>query len=158
MSAPRGPIMLGVEQLTLTDADRARLSDPRVGGVILFARNFASSAQLRALTASIRAVRPELLIAVDHEGGRVQRFRDGEFSAIPPMRTLGEHWDSDPVAANAAAFEHGMTIARELRSHDVDFSFTPVLDLDYAASTVIGNRAFHADPVIVADLAGALLR
>ena len=98
--------MLGVEQLTLTDADRARLSDPRVGGVILFARNFASSAQLRALTASIRAVRPALLIAVDHEGGRVQRFRDGEFSAIPPMRTLGEHWDSDPVAANAAAFEH----------------------------------------------------
>ena len=158
MSAPRGPIMLGVEQLTLTDADRARLSDPRVGGVILFARNFASSTQLRALTASIRAVRPELLIAVDHEGGRVQRFRDGEFSAIPPMRTLGEHWDSDPVAANAAAFEHGTTIARELRSHDVDFSFTPVLDLDYAASKVIGNRAFHADPVIVADLAGALLR
>jgi len=157
-AATRGPIMLGVEQLTLTDADRARLADPRVGGVILFARNFASSAQLRELTASIRGVRPELLIAVDHEGGRVQRFRTDEFSAIPPMRALGAQWDNDPVAANAAAFEHGATIARELRGHDVDFSFTPVLDLDYAASAVIGDRAFHTDPVIVADLAGALLR
>jgi len=156
--AARGPIMLGIEGLALTDADCARLADPRVGGVILFARNFATSAQLRELTASIRTVRPELLIAVDHEGGRVQRFRTDGFSTIPPMRSLGEQWDNDPGAADAAAFEHGATIARELRAHDVDFSFTPVLDLDYAASTVIGNRAFHADPVIVADLAGALLR
>src|SRR5689334_5493807 len=157
MSA-RGPIMLGVEALALTDGDRARLADPRVGGVILFARNFSTSTQLRALTAEIRAVRHELLIAVDHEGGRVQRFRTDEFSAIPPMRTLGALWERDPLAANAAAIEHGETIARELRAHDVDFSFTPVLDLDYAQSTVIGDRAFHADPVIVADLAGALLR
>lgn len=154
----RGPIMLGVEGLVLTDGDRARLADPRVGGVILFARNFSTSAQLRALTSSIRAVRPELLIAVDHEGGRVQRFRTDEFSAIPPMRTLGISWERDPIVANAAAVEHGATIARELRAHDVDFSFTPVLDLDYAQSAVIGDRAFHADPVIVADLAGALLR
>ena len=106
MSAPgvgaRGPIMLGVEALELTDGDRARLADPRVGGVILFARNFSTSAQLRALTAAIRAVRDELLIAVDHEGGRVQRFRTGEFSAIPPMRTLGALWERDPMAANAA--------------------------------------------------------
>ena len=163
MSAPgaaeaRGPIMLGVEGLTLTGADDARLSDPRVGGVILFARNFASSDQLRELTAAIRDVRPALLVAVDHEGGRVQRFRHGEFSAIPPMRTLGEQWDADPAAATRAAFEHGETIARELRAHHVDFSFTPVLDLDYAASAVIGNRAFHADPIVVADLAGALMR
>jgi len=163
MSAPgaaeaRGPIMLGVEGLTLTGADDARLSDPRVGGVILFARNFASSDQLRELTAAIRDVRPALLVAVDHEGGRVQRFRHGEFSAIPPMRTLGEQWDADPAAATRAAFEHGETIARELRAHRVDFSFTPVLDLDYAASAVIGNRAFHADPIVVADLAGALMR
>jgi len=163
MSAPgaaeaRGPIMLGVEGLTLTGADNARLSDPRVGGVILFARNFASSDQLRELTAAIRDVRPALLVAVDHEGGRVQRFRHGEFSAIPPMRTLGEQWDADPAAATRAAFEHGETIARELRAHHVDFSFTPVLDLDYAASAVIGNRAFHADPIVVADLAGALMR
>jgi beta-N-acetylhexosaminidase len=150
--------MLGVEGLGLTGADCARLADPRVGGVILFARNFASSAQLRELTAAIRDVRSSLLVAVDHEGGRVQRFRTDEFSAIPPMRSLGEQWDADPAAANQAAFEHGETIARELRAHGVDFSFAPVLDLDYAASAVIGNRAFHADPVIVADLAGALLR
>jgi beta-N-acetylhexosaminidase len=154
----RGPVMLGVEGLTLTDADSARLSDPRVGAVILFQRNFASSAQLRALTAEIHALRPELLIGVDHEGGRVQRFRSDEFSPIPAMRSLGERWDSDPAGANEAAYACGLTIARELRAHGVDFSFTPVLDLDYATSAVIGDRAFHADPVIVADLAGALVR
>lgn len=149
--------MLGVEGLVPTEADRTRLSDPRVGGVILFARNYESSAQLRSLTAAIRAVRPELVIGVDHEGGRVQRFR-AEFSAIPPMRALGARSEDDPLAANEEAFVHGATIARELRAHDIDFSFAPVLDLDYAASAVIGDRAFHADPVIVADLAGALLR
>jgi len=154
----RGPVMLGVETLTLTGADRARLANPRVGGVILFARNFASSAQLRELTAEIRDVRSSLLIAVDHEGGRVQRFRTDGFSAIPPMRSLGRQWDADPAAASNAAFEHGATIARELRAHGIDFSFAPVLDLDYAASAVIGDRAFHADPIIVADLAGAVLR
>ena len=154
----RGPVMLGIEGLALSRGDRARLLDPRAGGVILFARNFESSEQLRALTASIRGVRSELLIAVDHEGGRVQRFRVDGFSELPPMRTLGEQWDVDPLAANEAAFGHGETIARELRAHGVDFSFTPVLDLDHGASAVIGDRAFHADPVIVADLAGALLR
>ena len=154
----RGPVMLGVETLTLTGADRARLANPRVGGVILFARNFVSSAQLRELTAEIRDVRSSLLIAVDHEGGRVQRFRTDGFSAIPPMRSLGRQWDADPAAASNAAFEHGATIARELRAHGIDFSFAPVLDLDYAASAVIGDRAFHADPIIVADLAGAVLR
>lgn len=150
--------MLGVEALALTGADRTRLASPNVGGVILFARNFASSAQLRELTAEIRDIRASLLIAVDHEGGRVQRFRTDEFSLIPPMRSLGRQWDDDPAAANAAAFEHGATIARELRAHGIDFSFAPVLDLDYAASAVIGNRAFHADPIVVAELAGAVLR
>jgi len=150
--------MLGIEGLALTENDRARLADPRVGGVILFARNFESSAQLRALNETIRALRPELVIGVDHEGGRVQRFRADEFSAIPAMRSLGHAWDSDPATANGAAFRHGRTIAGELRAHGVDVSFTPVLDLDYGASTIIGDRAFHADPVIVADLASALLR
>ncbi|HKU85841.1 MAG TPA: beta-N-acetylhexosaminidase [Casimicrobiaceae bacterium] len=150
--------MLGVEGLALTDADRARLADPRVGGVILFARNFESSVQLRALTSAISAVRPEILIAVDHEGGRVQRFRTDEFTAIPPMRSLGECFERDPPAASDAAFALGATIGRELRAHGVDFSFTPVLDLDYAASAVIGDRAFHADPIVVADLASALVR
>jgi len=150
--------MLGVEGPALTDADRARLADTRVGGVILFARNFGSSPQLRALTGAIRAVRAELLIGVDHEGGRVQRFRRDGFTVLPAMRTLGERFESDPMAANSAEVDTGVTIARELRAHDVDFSFTPVLDLDYCASAVIGDRAFHADPVVVADLAGALVR
>ena len=154
----RGPIMFGVQGLMLTDDDRARLVDPRVGGVILFARNFESSAQLRALNDAIHAMRPELVIGVDQEGGRVQRFRADGFSVIPAMRSLGHAWDRDPAAANDAAFQHGRTLARELRAHGVDVAFTPVLDLDYGASTVIGDRAFHADPIIVADLAGALLR
>ncbi len=157
-SGVRGPVMLGVEGCALTPADRTRLTDARVGGVILFRRNFASSAQLRALTSAIRVLRPELLIGVDHEGGRVQRFCTDEFSPLPPLRTLGEAWERDPSAANEAALRHGETIARELRAHGVDFSFAPVLDLDHGASAVIGDRALHVDPVIVADLAGAMLR
>ena len=157
MAGARGPAMIGVEGLVLGAADRARLAHPHVGGVILFARNFASSAQLRALTADIRAMRPALVIGVDHEGGRVQRFRRDGFTELPPMRTFGDRWEVDPPAANEATFECGVTIARELRAHGVDFSFTPVLDLDYGASAVIGNRAFHSDPVTVAALAGALV-
>jgi beta-N-acetylhexosaminidase len=153
----RGPVMLGVEGLSLTDADRRRLSHPNVGGVILFARNFDSSAQLRRLTGEIRALRPALVTGVDHEGGRVQRFRRDGFTTLPAMRSFGEHWESDPPAANEAAFECGATIGRELRAHGVDFSFTPVLDLDYGASAVIGDRSFHADPVTVAALGGALV-
>jgi beta-N-acetylhexosaminidase len=155
---PRGPVVLGVEGLALTDADRARLAHPLVGGVILFARNYADPAQLAALTAEIRALRaPRLLICVDHEGGRVQRFRSG-FTPIPPMRTLGELWDRDVAAAAAEAQRIGETIARELRAHGVDFSFTPVLDLDFGASTVIGDRAFHGNPNAAAHLAVALRR
>jgi beta-N-acetylhexosaminidase len=150
--------MLGVEGLVLTAGDRVRLAHPHVGGVILFARNFQSSAQLRELIASIRALRPELVIGVDHEGGRVQRFRSDEFTALPPMRTLGARFDADPAAADDEAFAHGATIARELRAHGIDFSFAPVVDLDYGASAVIGDRALHSDPVIVAHLAGALVR
>ena len=158
MTSARGPVMLGVEGLALGDADRARLAHPSVGGVILFARNFASSAQLRDLTHSIRAQRPSLVIGVDHEGGRVQRFRRDEFTPLPAMRSFGRQWEGDPGAAVDAAADCGRTIARELRAHGLDFSFTPVLDLDYGASAVIGDRAFHADPVIVAALAGALVR
>ena len=155
---PRGPVVLGVEGLVLTDADRARLAHPLTGGVILFARNFADPAQLAALTADIRAVRaPHLLVCVDHEGGRVQRFRNG-FTAIPPMRTLGERWDTDVAFAAVEAHLLGRTIARELRAHGVDFSFTPVLDLDFGASTVIGDRAFHENPNAAAHLASCLRR
>jgi beta-N-acetylhexosaminidase len=156
VALPRGPVMLDVEGLALTADDRARLVHPLVGGVILFARNFASPAQLAELTRTIRALRsPHLLIAVDHEGGRVQRFREG-FTAIPPMRTLGARWDLDVAAAAGEAIRLGWTIACELRAHGVDFSFTPVLDLDYGASTVIGDRAFHRNPNAAAHLAAAL--
>jgi beta-N-acetylhexosaminidase len=158
MNVARGPVVLGVEGLELTPADRERLAHPLVGGVILFARNYAEPAQLDALTAAIRAARaPRLPIAVDHEGGRVQRFRAG-FTAIPPMRTLGESWDGDVARAAREAESLGATIASELRAHGVDFSFTPVLDLDWGSSTVIGDRAFHGNANAVAHLASALCR
>jgi beta-N-acetylhexosaminidase len=152
------PLILDVAGLTLTATDRRRLAHPLTGGLILFARNWTDRAQLAALCAEIKSVRADLLICVDHEGGRVQRFRSGDFTPLPTMRTLGEQWDADPVEANAAAYAYGETIGRELGAHGIDFSFTPVLDLDHGVSAVIGDRAFHADPVIVADLAGALVR
>jgi len=148
--------MLGIDGHELQDADRLRLQDPLVGGVILFTRNYASPAQLARLTASIAELRtPRLLIAVDHEGGRVQRFRDG-FSAVPPMRALGTLWDRDVMAAAREATRLGWTIASELRGRGIDFSFAPVLDLDHGPSTVIGDRAFHRNPNAVAHLAAAL--
>jgi len=158
LALPRGPLIIGIEGISLGAADSERLRHPLVGGAILFARNYTTPDALSALTQDIHALRdPPLLIAVDHEGGRVQRFRAG-FSAIPPMRTFGEQWDADPAAAQAAAFEHGRMIGTELSAHGVDFSFTPVLDLDYGASAVIGNRAFHRDPGAVTALARALAR
>jgi beta-N-acetylhexosaminidase len=154
----RGPVMLDVAGVELAADDRERIAHPAVGGVILFARNYASPAQLSLLTSAIRALRqPAPLIAVDHEGGRVQRFRDG-FTAIAPMRTLGEAWDRDPEAAAAEAARVGRTIGIELGSRHVDFSFTPVLDLDHGASGVIGDRALHRDPRAVAELATALCK
>ncbi|MGE0314858.1 MAG: beta-N-acetylhexosaminidase [Lautropia sp.] len=153
---PLGPVVVDVAGLELTDAERARLMHPLVGGVILFARNYRSPAQLRALTGQIHALRtPALLICVDHEGGRVQRFREG-FSTIAPMRALGELWDRDVLAACREATEIGHTIGAELRAVGVDLSFTPVLDLDHGASGVIGDRAFHADPRVVTLLAKSL--
>lgn len=155
MTLPAGPVVLDVAGLTLDDADRARLAHPLVGGVILFARNFASRRQITDLCASIRAVRPGLMICVDHEGGRVQRFRDG-FTRIPAMRELGEHWDRDVPGACRRATEIGQTIGRELVEVGVDLSFTPVLDLDHGRSEVIGDRAFHRDPGAVTMLARCL--
>lgn len=153
-----GPVILDVAGLQLDATDRGRLLNPLVGGVILFARNFESPAQVLALTEQIRALRhPELLICVDHEGGRVQRFRDG-FTMIPPMRRLGELWDRDPAGAVRSAESVGQVIGTELSAHGVDLSFTPVLDLDYGASSVIGDRAFHATPGVVGALGAALVR
>ncbi|ROH88366.1 beta-N-acetylhexosaminidase [Pseudomethylobacillus aquaticus] len=153
-----GPIMLDVVGTELTDDDIRRLQHPLVGGVILFARNYTSCAQLKALTASIHAVRqPPLLIGVDHEGGRVQRFRDG-FTRIPPMREFGKIWDQHPKRARQLAEAAGWILAAELRAHGVDFSFTPVLDMDYGESLVIGDRAFHADTQAIHELAFALMQ
>jgi beta-N-acetylhexosaminidase len=155
---PLGPVMADVAGLRLEDHERRRLCHPLVGAVILFARNFESPAQVKALTADIRALRsPELLICVDHEGGRVQRFRTG-FTAIPPMRKIGQLWDKDRAAAVRAAESTGHAIGAELGAHGVDFSFTPVLDLDYGASSVIGDRSFHATPEAVGALGAALVR
>lgn len=152
-----GPVMLDVVGKTLTAEDEKRLRHPLVGGVILFARNYESPRQLAELTASIRAVRtPSLLISVDHEGGRVQRFREG-FTKIPPMRELGKLWDAHPKKARHLAEQTGWVLAAELRAQGVDFSFTPVLDVDYGSSGVIGDRAFHAEPQAIAELAHSLM-
>lgn len=154
---PRGPLMVAIAGLELGPADRERLCHPLVGAVILFAANYREPEQVRALCRSIHALRePQLLIAVDHEGGRVQRFREG-FTALPPMRRLGDAWDRDPAAARAIARAAGQVIGTELRAVDVDLSLTPVLDLDHGASTIIGDRAFHASPAATADLAGSLI-
>lgn len=157
MRMPLGPIMLDVEGKQLENEDRRRLQHPQTGGVILFSRNFESVDQIRQLCSEIKALRdPELLIAVDHEGGRVQRFRAG-FTPIPAMRTLGRLWETDPNGAMSSAEQVGYLIASELASCQIDFSFTPVLDLDFGRSAVIGNRAFHRDPEAVSALGGALI-
>ena len=153
-----GPIMLDVVGTALTEEDVRRLQHPLVGGVILFKRNYENNAQLDALTASIHAVRqPPLLIAVDHEGGRVQRFREG-FTKIPPMREFGKIWDTNPKKAKELAIEAGWILAAELRAQGIDFSFTPVLDMDYGDSLVIGNRAFHSNIQAIQQLAFALMQ
>lgn len=156
---PPGPVMVDVEGTVLTAHERARLRDPLVGGVILFARNFDHREQLAALCQAIHDERDEpLLIAVDHEGGRVQRFRTDGFTSIPAMSVFGELWSEDSLAAMRLASEAGYVLGAELRACGVDLSFTPVLDLDYGVSKVIGNRSFHRDPRVVAMLARALIQ
>ncbi|MDB5799822.1 MAG: beta-N-acetylhexosaminidase [Rhodocyclales bacterium] len=162
LQLPLGPVMCDVAGLVMTDAERESLRHPLVGGVILFARNYENSDQLAALCTDIHALRsPALIIAVDHEGGRVQRFRSG-FTRLPAMRKLGELWqgqaDVENPAAKAAAQDVGFVLAAELLVHGVDLSFTPVLDLDFGQSSVIGDRAFHRDPAIAAELAHGLMR
>jgi len=156
---PPGPVMVDVAGTSLTKEEKTRLRHPLVGGVILFARNFESRKQLTKLTRQIHKARKEpLLILVDHEGGRVQRFREDGFTALPAMRDLGTLWDRDPLQAMRLATEAGYVLAAELRACGVDMSFTPVLDLDYGASQVIGNRAFHSDPRVVTMLSRALIQ
>ena len=151
------PLIIDVAGTELTAADRRRLADPLVGGVIHFARNWHDRAQLTALNADIKALRPDLLICVDHEGGRVQRFRTDGFTRLPSMRSLGEAWMRDPMQATRQATAVGYVLASELRACGVDFSFSPVLDLDYGESSVIGDRSFHRDPRVVALLAKSLM-
>ncbi len=157
------PVILDMAGLTLTDADRQRLSHPLCGGVILFGRNWQDRQQLTALCNDIKSVREDLLICVDHEGGRVQRFRTDGFTRLPPMKALGDLWTQDggqgPTAMRAidAATACGYVLAAELRACGVDFSFTPVLDLDHGESGVIGDRAFHRDARVVTVLAKAVM-
>ncbi|MBC8119837.1 MAG: beta-N-acetylhexosaminidase [Burkholderiaceae bacterium] len=154
---PLGPVCIGVEGTSLTGADRERLGHPLVGIVILFAANYSASEQLTRLCHDIHRVRDApLLIAVDHEGGRVQRFRDG-FTRLPAMRRLGDLWDSgDVLLACRVAVSLGYVMGAELRAHGVDLTFAPVLDIDHGRSTVIGDRALHSDPRVVAMLAAHL--
>ena len=157
MTHKPGPVVIDVAGTTLQPGERERIAHPMVGGVILFSRNFSSVAQVTELVAEIRRARPgPLMVCVDHEGGRVQRFREG-FTAIAPMRELGRRWDVDPMDACRQAAQQGETIGRELRRVGVDLSFTPVLDLDHGPSGVIGDRAFHRDPRVVSLLAGRLM-
>ena len=151
------PIVLDVAGLELDADDRRRLQHPLVGGLILFARNWRDRAQLTALTAEIKTLRPDCLVCVDHEGGRVQRFRSDGFTHLPPMRALGDLWMHDAMTATDAATACGYVLASELRACGVDFSFTPVLDLDHGPSGVIGDRAFHRDARVAALLAKSLM-
>jgi beta-N-acetylhexosaminidase len=153
---PLGPVMLDVVGKALSDDDLRRLHHPLTGGVILFARNYESRAQVTALCAEIHRARPGILIAVDHEGGRVQRFRSDGFTRLPAMRSLGQLWDRDVLESCKAATALGYVLAAELRACGVDLSFTPVLDLDYGPSEVIGDRAFHRDPRVVTMLAKSI--
>ncbi|MGQ2921422.1 MAG: beta-N-acetylhexosaminidase [Hydrogenophaga sp.] len=161
------PLIIDVAGHSLTTADRQRLAHPLVGGVILFGRNWKDRLQLTALCRQIKAVRHDLLIAVDHEGGRVQRFRTDGFTHVPAMATLGEWWQrpakaGEPEGASAlhainAATACGYVLGAELRACGVDLTFAPVLDLDYGESSVIGDRAFARDPRVVSLLAQGVM-
>jgi beta-N-acetylhexosaminidase len=160
-----GPITLDVVGLELNAEDRRRILHPLTGGVILFGRNFANRKQLTKLTTEIKKLRPDVLISIDHEGGRVQRCRTDGFTHLPAMRKLGELWSvkskgqhsaESAAQAMAAATACGYVLAAELRACGVDFSFTPVLDLDFGRSGVIGDRSFSRDPQITFALAKSL--
>lgn len=159
------PLIIDIADTRLSDTDRQRLAHPLVGGLILFTRNWQDRTQLIALCQDIKALRDDLLICVDHEGGRVQRFRTDGFTHLPPMRALGEMWLQDgpegpgsgAMHATNAATACGYVLGAELRACGVDLSFTPVLDLDFAHSAVIGDRAFGRDPRVVSLLAKSLM-
>ena len=149
--------MIDLQGTEMSAEEGELLQHPLVGGVILFTRNYADPEQLTALVEAIHAVRsPSLLVAVDHEGGRVQRFRSG-FSVLPPARRIGLEFSLDPKAGLELARRMGWLMAAELRAHAVDLSFAPCVDLDYGVSEIIGDRAFHSQPDAVAQLAVAYM-
>ncbi len=150
-----GPIMLDLDSTEMSQEERELLQNPLIGGVILFTRNFSSVEQITQLVKEIHQIRePRLLVAVDHEGGRVQRFRDG-FSSLPAVGHFGEIYNSNPKRAHMLAETAGWMMAAELRAVGIDFSFAPVLDTDYGVSTIIGDRAFHQDGHVIVELAHA---
>ncbi len=151
-----GPLMIDLSSTTVQTDEIALLRQPLVGGIILFKRNYQSPSQLIELVKQIRKINSQLLVAVDHEGGRVQRFRNG-FTKLPPMATFGKYYQRAPQQALNLAKECGWLLAAELLACDLDFSFTPVLDLDLGISNVIGDRAFASEPRQVALLAQALI-
>ena len=157
LASPHAPLIIDVAGLSLSKTERRRLKHPLTGGIILFGRNWQDRQQLSALCAEIKSVRKDLLICVDHEGGRVQRFKSDGFTQLPPMRALGQSWIKDQLAATNAATACGYVLGAELRACGVDLSFTPVLDLDFGESSVIGDRAFGRDPRVVTLLAKSLM-
>ncbi len=153
-----GPLMVDIVGLELSDEERDILQHPSVGGIILFSRNYQSPEQVKALIDDIRGLRdPHLLISVDHEGGRVQRFRIG-FTRLPPVGEIGKHYRQHPKQTLKNTEVAGWLMAAELRAIGVDFSFAPVLDLDYGISEIIGDRSFHRDPEAVASMAYAYIQ
>ncbi|MCW5666869.1 MAG: beta-N-acetylhexosaminidase [Piscinibacter sp.] len=157
MSAIHAPVILDIAGTELGADDRRRLQHPLTGGLILFARNWLDRRRLLELSAQIKDLRADLPICVDHEGGRVQRFRTDGFTHVAPMRTLGELWMKDPLVATDAATAAGYVLGSELRACGVDLTFAPVLDLDFGRSDVIGDRAFHRDPRVATLLAKSLM-
>ena len=152
-----GPLMVDIKGLELEPDEREMLAHPLVGGVILFSRNYASLEQLIDLIQAIHKIRsPRLIVAIDQEGGRVQRLRE-EFTRLPAVARLGQLYRQDEKYARHCAQTTGWLMAAECLAIGIDISFAPVLDLDYGVSTVIGDRAFHRSPEIVADLAHAYM-
>ena len=151
------PVILDTAGPTLDAADRRRLKHPLTGGLILFGRHWVDRRALTELCAQVKSIRPDIVICVDHEGGRVQRFRTDGFTHVPPMRVLGEMWMRDPLGATDAATAAGYVLGAELRACGVDLTLAPVLDLDHGGSSVIGDRAFHRDPRVVSLLAKSVM-
>lgn len=153
-----GPVMIDLEGTEISSKEKELLQNPNVGGVLLFSRNYAGLTALKALVAELRALaKNPLLIAVDHEGGRVWRFKEG-FTKLPPAADYGKLYARDPKSALNLAYNAGWVMAAELLDCGIDLSLAPVLDLDSGISEVIGDRAFHSDPNILAELAAAFIQ